>query len=219
MAEIASGVIIMKDGSLRMAMMVSATNFELRSEQEQDALTVGYQNFLNSLEFPIQIVIQSRRINLNPYLKKLDDQRAQTSNELIGLQLDSYSDFLRRLLTLANIMTKKFYIIIPYTPPVLKRDSIVAQLMQNVGRQVKNVEITNFNHYYKELAQSARVVASGLNSLGLRAVQLNTQELIELYYNTYNPEMALYAELGEIQKIVKRQTIPGAEEPPNRQGE
>ncbi|MFH1749760.1 MAG: hypothetical protein ABH837_02620 [bacterium] len=204
-AEIVNGTVIMKDGSLRMVLMVAAVNFDLKSEKEQDALIIGFQRFLNSLEFPIQIVMQSRKINLNQYIKSLEKRRDEARNELIVAQIENYTAFLIKLLSVANIMTKKFYLVVTYIPPVLKKESIVAEFLQGVGRQVPKVEITNFNEYYKELSQRTRLVASGLNPLGLRAIQLNTQELTELYYNTYNPDTSMLEELTDTKNITTQQ--------------
>jgi len=206
-AEITNGTVIMKDGSLRMVLMVSTINFDLKSEKEQDGLIIGFQRFLNSLEFPIQIVMQSRKMNLNPYLRSLEKRKSEINNQLILDQLESYTQFLNRLLSMANIMTKKFYIVVPYVPHILKKGSITAEFLQSIGRQVPKIEINNFDQYYKELAQRTRLIASSLSPMGLRAIQLNSQELIELYYNTYNPDIAVQEELIKIKDITTQKLI------------
>ncbi|MFC1656394.1 hypothetical protein ACFL14_00290 [Patescibacteria group bacterium] len=206
-AEIVNGTVIMKDGSMRMVLMVSAMNFDLKSEKEQDAITVSFQRFLNSLEFPIQVVIQSRRVNMKPYLKSLYQRKKEIDNELILEQITSYTEYLQELISLANIMTNKFYVVVPFIPPVIKKESVVAEFMQSIGRQVPKIEVTDFNNHYKELVERTSLIANSLHSVGVRAVQLNTQELIELYYNTYNPDIANQEELIKTEDIVTKKLI------------
>ncbi len=206
-AEIINGTVIMKDGSLRMVVMVAAVNFDLKSEREQDALIIGFQRFLNSLEFPIQIIMQSRKINLNSYIKSLEEQRNKATNELIITQIENYTEFLVKLLSVANIMTKKFYVAVPYIPPMINKSSITAEFLKGIGKQVPKVEVSNFDDNYKLLSQRTRLVVSGLNPLGLRAIQLNTQELTELYYNTYNPDTSMFEELTDTKNITTKQLL------------
>ena len=206
-AEIANGCVILKDGSLRMVALVSSINFDLKSEKEQDALTIGYQNFLNSLTFPIQIVMQSRQINLSPYLKKLETRQAEVTNELIATEITDYKEFLEKLISVANIMTKKFFVVIPYDPPILKKESLVAQFLQGIGRQVTRVEVSDFEESYKELVQRTQLIVNGLAALELRAVQLNTRELIELFYATYNPEVSMREELKKPEEVITKRMV------------
>jgi hypothetical protein len=208
-AEIKDSLVVMKDGSLRLIMLVSTVNFELKSEEEQDILIGQYQNFLNSLEFPIQIVIQSRRLNLSSYLSKLKERLNQTENELLKLQIADYIEFIKELITQANIMDKKAYVVVPYFPPLIKTPSSWEEIIS--GRPPKTLTASEFDTFKKEVIQRAQTVASGLGSLGLRCIQLNTQELIELFYNIYNPEFATLEKLLPVEEL-KTSVIEKAEE-------
>jgi hypothetical protein len=188
--EIHNGVVILKNGGMRMVLMVSAINFALKSEQEQNAIIYSFQGFLNSLSFSIQIVMQSRRLDLSAYLAKLKTKNKEEENPLIRLQMADYISFVEQLLTVANIMEKKFYVAIPYQPVVVKKENILQKIGNIFKGNAKKTEIVDFELHHKELTHRTEVVAAGLGSVGLRAVQLNTLELAELYYSSYNPELA-----------------------------
>lgn len=188
--EIHNGVAILKNGGLRMVLMVSAVNFALKSEQEQNAIIYSFQGFLNSLSFPIQIVMQSRRLDLSSYLAKLKSKNKEEENPLLRLQMADYIGFIEQLLTVANIMEKKFYVVIPYQPVIIKKENILSKIGRLFSPGAKKTEIVDFEMHRKELAHRTEVIAAGLGSVGLRAVQLNTLELAELYYSSYNPELA-----------------------------
>lgn len=200
-AEVREGIVILKDGGLRLIMLCSTTNFELKSEQEQNAIISGYQSFLNSLEFPIQIVIQSRRMDLTKYLKKLRDQIPKAPNSLLQIQINDYILFIKSLLSVANIMDKKFFIIVPYNLPLAKKPGFVQDFQTAVSKEPPKINLINFAKYKKELIDRAQIIANGLSGLGLRAVQLNTQELIELFYSTYNPETSRHERLTSVKEL------------------
>jgi hypothetical protein len=215
-ADIRNGILVLKDGSLRLVMIVSTVNFDLKSEAEQNALIYAYQNFINSLEFPIQIVMQSRKLDLGGYLVQLEGRLAQTQNELLKMQIEYYIDFINKLLKVANIMNKRFFIVIPYFPPVIKKMDFWSKFKTALTTKETLVDMTHFEEYRKELVQRAQVIASGLGVLGLRAVQLSTQELIELLYQTYNPELAIREKLVPAQQLavpVVQEAPPGAPTP------
>lgn len=196
-AEIRNGIVVLKDGSMRLVMLCSTVNFDLKSEEEQEAIISGYQNFINSLEFPIQIVVQSRNLDLSKYIKKLQGQIPKAPNELLASQIQSYISFIQAMLEIANIMDKKFFIVIPYNLPITTKPGFIADISKAISKTQPEINLTNFDKYKKELIQRAQVAASGLSSLGIRAVQLNTQELVELYYSTYNPEIAQNERLNQ----------------------
>ncbi len=201
-AEIRNGVVVLKDGSLRLVLLVSTINFDLKNEDEQNALIYGYQNFINSLTFPVQIVMQSRRIDLSSYLTKLRAQLTQIQNPLLQIQTEDYISFIERLIKVANIMNKKFFIVVPYFPPALKQaTSFWDKFKSALTESEPVVDMTHFEEYRKELLQRAQGVASGLGALSLRAVQLTTQELIELLYQSYNPELAMREKLVPIEQL------------------
>lgn len=186
-AEIREGVVILKDGNLRQVLLCSSINFDLKSEQEQDAIIFRYQSFLNSLEFPIQILMQSKKLDLSNYLAKLDKVSKEQTNELLRYQTEDYVNFARKLVDIANIMDKRFYVVIPYlVPPKMDTSKIRSKDYQGVA----TLTYDEFKKYQTELGDRVQVVQSGLGSIGVRTVLLNTQQLIELYYNVYNPEEA-----------------------------
>jgi type IV secretory pathway VirB4 component len=178
-AQIRDGVVILKDGNLRQIVLCTSVNFSLKSEQEQNAIIFAYQNFLNSLTFPVQIVMQSKKLDLTNYLKMLDEKAQDQTNELLRTQTLDYVDFIKRLINIANIMDKRFYIVIPYMIP---------PKMNNSGQKQIIITQTEFAKYKVELDQRAQVVQSGLANVGVRTALLNTQQLIELMYSIYNPE-------------------------------
>lgn len=218
-AEIRNGIVVLKDNSLRLVMLCSTVNFELKSEQEQSAIISGYQGFLNSLDFPIQIVIQSRRMDLTKYLGKLNNQVPKASNELVRVHIQDYIRFIKSLLRIANIMDKKFFIIIPYTLPLAKKPGVMEDFRRATNKEPDAINLTNFEKYKKELTQRAQVVASGISGLGLRAVQLNTQELVELLYSTYNPDIAQHQRLTSVKSLSMAPKLGKVKPQNKKQGE
>ena len=210
-ADIREGVVVLKDSSMRTVLIVSTVNFDLKNEDEQNALIYAYQNFLNSLEFPIQIVMQSRRLDLTAYLAKLESRFSQMQNPLLRLQTENYIIFIRELLKIANIMKKRFFVVVPYYPPLLKKEDFMAKLKSSFGSKNQQIDMTHFVDYKKELLQRTNVVAQHLASFGLRAVQLSTQELIELMYQTYNPELAIREKLSDVGQL--RQAVVSGYKP------
>lgn len=200
-ARIQDGVIITRDGGLRMVLLVSAVNFALKSEQEQNALIFQYQNFLNSLSFPIQIVIQSRQLDLSGYLAKLEERLTDETNELLQTQIEDYIEFVKKLVTIANIMDKKFFLVIPFDPPNLKQRSFFDKLFHPKKTAV-DISLPEFKRYREELLQRANVIMGGLSPLGIRSIPLDTQQLIELFYQTFNPEEGQKEKLGEEEALV-----------------
>lgn len=188
---IKDSIAILKSGGLRLVINVSATNFDLKSEEEQDMIIAQYQSFLNSLEFPLQILIQSRRIDLSSYLENLKTRMQEEQNELLQIQMNDYIVFLEDLIAQANIMDKKFYITVPYDPPILKPAQLPSAFSD-----------AEFQTHKEELLKRAQAVTSGLSYLGLRSKQLNNQELAELFYSIYNPEIAAEEHLKKVEELV-----------------
>ncbi len=189
-ADIRDGTIVMKDGSMRLVLLTTSINFNLKSQNEQNAIIYGYQRFLNALTFPIQIVMQSRRLDLTGYLTELKERIPQTESELLRLQIQDYIEFINRLLSVANIMNKRFYVVIPYFPPLIKSDNFIDKIKNKLKTDQTIVDVTSFKKYQKELRERANVVASGLSGIGIRAAQLTTKELLELFYQSYNPDLS-----------------------------
>ncbi len=195
--EIKDGIIVTKSGGLRIAMLVSTINFALKSETEQNAIIFAYQNFLNALNFPIEIVVQSKRLDLEDYLIKLNTQKEKADNQLVRLQITDYIDFIKRLITIANIMEKRFFVVVPYDPVPLAQVWFIQRLLGQGGKKEK----VGFEQYKATILQRANLIASGLSTMGLRAIQLTTQELIELSYSLYNPETATKERLFDVSQL------------------
>lgn len=201
-AEIKNDSVILKDGSLRAAMMVSSLNFALKSEDEQAAVVSQYVSFLNFLDFPIQIVIHSRKLDISNYLVRLKDREKEITNELLRRQMVNYQAYIKELVDLGDIMSKRFYIIVPYSPVEDKAQGFWARLgtVLTPGRLVR-LNQEKFEKYKRILNQRVEHVKDHITSLGLEAVVLDTQSLIELYYNVYNPDVAPKQKLADVEKL------------------
>jgi hypothetical protein len=193
-SEIRDGIVIMRDGSLRAVIMGSAINFDLMSPSERDSVEYAYQSFLNSLHFPVQIMIKSQKIDLDGYIAKLQRLRTDQDNDLLGLLMDDYIANIKALVEEVNIMDKQFYIVVPFFPPAmasLKHKNVASGLASVFKPQlVTTLNETDFNAFKEELAQRVQLVSSGLGQMGIRNIPLNTQELIDMYYSAYNPDAA-----------------------------
>jgi hypothetical protein len=176
--EIRNNVAILKDGSLRAIVLASSINFALKSADEQTSILLQFQNFLNSLNFSVQICIQSRRLDIRPYLATLEERERVQTIDLMKIQTREYIEFIRTFTDTVNIMTKNFFVVVPYTPAVLG------------GK--KTIDDITFEENMTQLAQRVEVVEGGLTRCGIRVVELATEELIELFYKAFNP--------GEIEK-------------------
>lgn len=186
--SIREDVIIMKNGGVRVVVMCSSVNFALKSAEEQDAIIYQYQNFLNSLDFPLQFVIHSRKLNINPYLDTLRERQREEENDLLKVQISEYSEFVKTFINLANIMSKVFYAVVPFTPAVTEQKGFFGNVLSGLGFGKKKGEETGtFEEHKNQLWQRVDTVVSGLQRVGIRSAPLNTEELIELFYGLYNP--------------------------------
>ncbi|MFA6414418.1 MAG: hypothetical protein WC217_01415 [Candidatus Paceibacterota bacterium] len=183
--EIRNGIIVLKDGGYRGVLICSSINFGLKSAEEQHAITVGFQNFLNTLDFSIQIVVNSRRMDLRPYLALLEEKAPEQRSELMRIQLREYIEFVRSFTDQANIMTKSFYVVVSYTPNITAA-SAVGFFRHETAASKGAAEVT-FEEDRVQLEQRLTLVASGLAGTGVRAVPLGTEEVIELLYRSFNP--------------------------------
>lgn len=200
-AGIEEGVVILRDGSLAVILQTTPINFGLKNELEQNAIIAKYQSFLNGIEFPIQIVVRSKRLDLEPYLIDLEQRVANQTNELLQIQSEDYISFMRNLVQVANIMSKSYYVVISYK----RVDSATAKkgLLSTLSHQSSGPTLTRsqFNHLRDELNARANTVASGLTQLGLTVTALDTQQLIELFYATYNPDISATERLASMDVI------------------
>lgn len=208
-AEIRDGIVIMNDGTYRAVVMVKSINFDLMSPQEQESTEYGYQGFLNSLYFPIQIFIRSQKVDLQPYIEKLDRIRTEHDNMLLALLMDDYIGYIDQLAMQTNIMDKKFYVVIPFFP-VATPDKALAQSKNffsgfiELFSKTENHVVINEPDLIKakdELRNRVQAVLGGLQQCGIQGLPLDTQELIELYYDTYNPDTATRQQLKNFNEL------------------
>jgi len=201
-AEIKDDIVILKNGTLRAVLMVSSINFDLKSTNEQEAIIAAYQNFLNSLDFPLQIVVSSRRMDINPYLELLSEKEKQQPNELLRFQISEYKNFVKNLTDASNIMTKSFYIIVPFAFTEGKKEGFLDRIKTALNPKQAILERQmELENYKSQLWQRVDHVAAGLGGTGIKLMPLKTQELIELYYNSYNPSVMESAEKIEAEKL------------------
>ncbi len=202
-AEIRDGIVIMQDGSYRSVIMVKSINFDLMSPQEREAVEYSYQSYLNSLYFPVQIFIRSQKVDLRPYIEKLDKIRSEHDNMLLALLMEDYIAFMGDLATQTNIMDKKFYVVVPYFPIVDAGKAVeagknfVGTLLGVFNNKEKHVVIneSELEAAKTELRNRVQATLSGLLQCGIQGLPLDTQELIELYYDGYNPDTATRQQL------------------------
>ncbi|MEI7819097.1 MAG: hypothetical protein WCI47_03195 [bacterium] len=202
--EIKDGIVVMRDGSLRMVVLGSALNFDLKSPQEQDAIEFSYQGFLNGLHFPIQIVIRSRKLELDGYLDRLEVIQAGEENQLISGMMEDYIYNIRGLLEQVNIMNKEFYVVVPYYIEALtkKKDNAGVKFTSLFKSNTDNVQTSEiFEQRKRDLIQRTNLVAQGLAQVGIKAAVLSTQEVIELFYTSYNQEEAVSQNLSDIDQM------------------
>ncbi|MFA6423089.1 MAG: hypothetical protein WCW17_01405 [Patescibacteria group bacterium] len=199
-AEIRDELVILKTGDFRAVLLVSSVNFALKSEREQNALIFSYQGFLNSLEFPIQIIVRSKKLDLTPYINQLKKKLEAEENELMSIQIADYIEYVQRLINIANIMDKQFFVVVPYSPPVLNKPGggLFSGLFGNKSQQTINIDEKQLLQYKSLITERTGVIVSGLASLGLRAAMLSTQELVELFYEIYNPEESSEEKLADV---------------------
>lgn len=192
-AEVRDDVVILKDGTLRAVLLVSSINFSLKSLDEQNAIVQSYMQFLNSLDFPIQIVIQSRKMNIDNYLRRIAEHEKTMDNDLLKRQIADYRDFVKQLVELGDIMQKRFYVVIPLTPGeegTQTGKGFFQRLKEILTPTVASkLSEKRFEKLKFDLSLRVNQIIGGLSSMSLNAVQLDTQSLIELYYTVYNPEL------------------------------
>lgn len=201
-AEIKEDTVVMKDGTLRAVMLVSSINFALKSEDEQNAIIQQYVSFLNALEFPVQIVIQSRRLNIDKYLETLKENQRTQENELLKIMIADYRAFVAELISIGQIMQKQFFCVVPYNPVTDTGKSFFSRLSEafSPSSAIRLAE-KKFQGFKTTLDMRTEHIGNSLSSMGLKAVRLDTQSLIELYYRAYNPELIDTQKMIEMEKM------------------
>ncbi|KKR48901.1 MAG: hypothetical protein UT86_C0002G0076 [Candidatus Magasanikbacteria bacterium GW2011_GWC2_40_17] len=196
-ASIHDDILIMKDGTLRAVLLASSINFALKSEEEQNALISAYASFLNTLEYPLQIVLQSRKLNMDAYLEKLKKSQEEQTNELLKMQIADYRGFIDELVDLGQIMSKKFFVIVPFNPSSNKRKSFFARFKETFTPAIfVGLKRELFLNRKKDLMSRVSQIQGQLQSFGINTIALDTEGLIELYYSSYNPQ------LSDVEKMV-----------------
>lgn len=187
-ADIHDDVVILKDGSICTILLASSINFGLKSYDEQQAILSQFQAFLNSIDFTIQIYIQSRRLDIRPYLERLETRTTQQENDLMRIQLREYIEFISTFTNQVDIMTKNFFVVIPYTPLNLEIAGLSRFIKPKPGQKERSAE--KFFEDRTQLELRVSVVEQGLMRIGIRTAPLGTEELVELFYHIFNPEDA-----------------------------
>jgi len=219
-AEIRDGIVIMQDGSYRAVIMAQSINFDLMSPDEREAVESSYQGFLNSLYFPIQVQIRSFRVDLKSYMQKLEKILNEQDNVLLGLLMEDYIAYIAYLTESSNIMDKQFFVIIPYYPTpegvkegAKKGKSRLGTLFGN-DKNIVRINEAEFTKTKQEMKQRVTAVLESMNQMNVQAVPLNTQELIELFYNAYNSETAVVQQLANYSNLDSEMVVKGDGEAP-----
>ena len=184
--SIRDGIVLLKNGEYRAILITSSINLSLKSSDEQGAIYLQFQNLLNGLDFPLQIFAQSRRLDIKPYIKLLEKRRGEVKEDLLKVQIAEYIDFVQRFTDESNIMTKHFFIVVPYAP-LMPQSSNKNTALDEAFEQIKI-----------QMGQRVNVIMSGLNRFGVRSSMLTTEQAIELFYKEFNP-----GEQGSISGIAK----------------
>lgn len=207
LSEVRDGMVIMIDGSFRAIVSCQSINFDLMSDREREGVEYSYQNFLNSLNFPIQILVRSQRVDIGPYIDKLVTTRRTQDNMLLGVLMDDYINFIDALSQEANIMEKSFYIVIPYFPNgdasnlIEQGKGFFGKLFAKSQNTITHIDAASYQKAKDEIKNRVDSVTAGLFQLGVQSRQLDTKSLGELYYSYYNPDTALRQPLGNFDNI------------------
>jgi len=197
--EIKDDVVVLKNKGLRAILMATSVNFALKSTEEQEAVIYQYQNFLNSLDFPLQIMAASRKFDIEPYILTLEEKQEKQENELLRIQTTEYIDFVKGLTQMTNVMTESFYVVIPYSPSAIKKVGFLGKLL---GKKAESdTQDQAFQSLKNNLWQRVEFVTAGLRGMGIKTVPLNAEELIELFYKLYNPSAKEEPELQKAKEL------------------
>lgn len=185
-ADIHDDVVILKSGQMCMLLLASSINFALKSSDEQQAILSQFQSFLNSIDFSVQVYAQSRRLDIRPYLEILREREGMQDNDLMRTQLREYIEFINTFTTQVDIMTKNFFVVVPYSPGNIEVKGISKILKTGKGDPKRAQD--KFFEDRTQLEQRVSVVEQGLSRIGIRTALLGTEELTELFYHIFNPE-------------------------------
>jgi type IV secretory pathway VirB4 component len=201
-AEIKDDTVVLRDGTLRAVLSVSSINFSLKSEDEQNAVIAAYVGFLNNINSSIQIVIQSRELNIDGYIQFLMEKEKAQTNKLLKMQTAEYINYIKELISIGKIMTKSFYLTVPYSPTSDSHKSFLASFLETLKpATLLKLKDVKFQKYRRTLERRVDSLIGGLESMGIEVVQLTSQQLIELFYKTYNPEVAKNEQMTDVNKL------------------
>ena len=199
--EVRDGIVVLKDGGLRAIILANSVNLSLKSDDEQKATILGFQSFLNTLDFAVQISVQSRRLDIRPYLLLLEERMKVQNEPLLKLQTKEYIEFIRNFTESVSIMTKSFFVVVPYTHTTLKSDSgilggIFGGIFSRKSKEEKNMaKQEDFEEKRSQLEERVGIIQQGLSRCGIKSAQLGTEEIVELFYKVFNP--------GEVEGKIK----------------
>jgi hypothetical protein len=185
--EVRDGIAILKDGSMRALLLTSSLNFALKSTESQEAIIYQFQNFLNSLDFTVQIFVSSRRLDIRPYIALLENRYKEQTGELLRLQTREYIEFIKKFTESANIMTKSFFVVVPYSSAILNKGNATGLFAKKDKQKEAVQQKEAFEEAKSQIQQRVSVVEQGLTRVGIRVAQLGTEEIIELFYKIFNP--------------------------------
>lgn len=186
--RVRDGIIVLKNGELRSVLITSSLNLSLKSEDEQQAILLQFQNLLNSLDFPVQLFVQSRRLNIKPYIELLESRQTEVKEDLLKIQIHEYIGFISKFAEETNIMTKHFFVVIPYLPSLMNPSGKSSSLFSFGGGEAgSQKEQDSFDASRIQLEQRVATVMQGMQRFGLRAQKLGTEEVVELFYKLFNP--------------------------------
>ncbi|MEQ1561337.1 MAG: hypothetical protein ABL899_01280 [Nitrospira sp.] len=195
-SEVRDGIVVLKDGSMRGIVLASSLNFSLKSDDERNAIIMQFQDFLNSLDFAVQISIESRRLDIRPYIALLEDRYKEQINDLMKIQTREYIEFIKKFTETTNIMTKSFFIVVSYDPAILNLKGGPANIFKKkTSAEQSQEKQSSFEENRTQLEQRVSVVEQGLSRCGIRVIRLGTEEVIELFYKIFNP--------GDTEKPIK----------------
>ena len=203
--EIRDNTLVLRNGGVRAVLKTTSINFNLKSEQEQDSIIHGYQGFLNSLEFPIQILIKSKKLDIDDYIDQVEKLGEKQENKLLQEQTFEYAQYIRKLIEYADIMEKEFYVVVPHDPPRSAGLNVFQSFFQRMAPKDTYSDVKmrhkEFSRLVKDLTQKVNIVKAGLENCGLKVQQLETQELIELFYNSYNPTIYRTSKIKDLEEM------------------
>ncbi len=195
--EVRDGIAVLKDGGMRAILLCSSMNFSLKSAEEKSAILLQFQDFLNSLDFSIEILVQSRKLDIRPYVALLEEQEKIQENSLMRIQVREYIGFIKSFTESANMMTKHFFIVVPFTPAIISESTTkgVLSSLKLAKKETAGEKASGFEEERSQLEERLSVVEQGLVRCGIRVARLGTEEVVELLYKAFNP--------GETEKPLK----------------